>query len=98
MVAHRIGMCNLLVAGMLTGMRVTRDVVLTVGTELAWELLTDRDELATWLGHLDDDGSLVELDGTRRHVELEHVEAGRSIRFVWWDDHGAASRVEITVD
>ena len=83
---------------MLSCMRVTRDVVLTVGTELAWELLTDREELATWLGRLDDDGSLVELDGTQRHLELEHVEAGRSIGFVWWDDDGAASRVEITVD
>ena len=79
-------------------MRVTRDVVLTVGTDAAWELLTDRDELATWLGWLDDDGTLVELDGARRHLELDHVDAGRSIGFVWWDADGAASRVEITVD
>lgn len=83
---------------MLAVMRVTRDVVLTVDTDVAWGLLTDRDELATWLGRLDDDGSLVEIDGTRRHVEVEHVDAGRSIGFVWWDDDGAASRVEITVD
>jgi len=31
-------------------MHVTRDVVLDCSTDEAWELLTDREELASWLG------------------------------------------------
>ncbi|MEY2569958.1 MAG: hypothetical protein QOE63_308 [Acidimicrobiaceae bacterium] len=79
-------------------MRVTRDVVLTVDTAVAWELLTDPDDLAAWLGALGPDGTLAELDGTRRRLVVDHVDEGRSIGFVWWGDDGAASRVELQVD
>jgi uncharacterized protein YndB with AHSA1/START domain len=79
-------------------MRVTRDVVLTVGTEVAWELLTDPDELSTWLGELSPDGRLVEHDGTVRRLVVDHVDEGHQVGFVWWGDDGAASRVELTLD
>jgi uncharacterized protein YndB with AHSA1/START domain len=65
-------------------MRVTRDVVLTVGTAVAWQLLTDPDELPLWLGP--------------RPFTLDHVEEGRELGFVWSDDAGVESRVVITVD
>jgi hypothetical protein len=80
------------------GMRVTRDVVLTVDTTVAWELLTDPDDLAAWLGAIGPDGTLAELDGTRRRLVIDHVEEGRSIGFVWWGDDGEASRVDLQVD
>ena len=78
--------------------RVTRDVVLTVGTAVAWELLTDPDDLAAWLGAIGPDGELAEPDGTRRHLVVDHVDEGHRIGFVWWGDDGVASRVELRVD
>ena len=85
---------------------LTRDVVLPLPTAEAWELLTDPDELATWLGdvaRLDvapgGAVTLVEPDGTVRTLVVDEVEAGRHIGFTWWTgDDGPASRVEITVD
>jgi uncharacterized protein YndB with AHSA1/START domain len=79
-------------------MRVTRDVVLTVDTAVAWELLTDPDDLAAWLGAIGPDGTLAELDGSRRQLVVDHIDEGRSIGFVWWDADGQASRVELQVD
>src|SRR5204862_3484545 len=84
-------MCNSLVARTLCGMRVTRDVVLPVSADEAWRLLTDPDELATWLGTpVDLDmapggaATLVEFDGTVRHAVIESVDAERHLGFVWW--------------
>ena len=65
-------------------MRVTRDVVLTVDTAVAWELLTDPEELVAWLG--------------ARPFTVDHVDKGRELGFVWSDHHGVESRVVITVD
>jgi uncharacterized protein YndB with AHSA1/START domain len=85
---------------------LTRDVVLPLPTTEAWELLTDPDELACWLGaapRLDlapgGAATLVEPDGTVRTLVVDDVEVGRRIGFTWWaGDDGPASRVEITVD
>src|SRR5690349_8892974 len=87
--------------------QLTRDVVLPLPTADAWELLTDPDELATWLGaaprlDLTPGGAvtLVEPDGTVRTLVVDEVENGHRIGFTWWtgDDASLASRVEITVD
>jgi uncharacterized protein YndB with AHSA1/START domain len=85
---------------------LTRDVVLPLPTAEAWELLTDPDELAAWLGtaprlDLTPGGAvtLVEPDGTVRTLVIDEVEVGRRIGFTWWaGEDGPASHVEIAVD
>ncbi|HEY2815169.1 MAG TPA: SRPBCC domain-containing protein [Acidimicrobiales bacterium] len=82
-------------------MRVERDVVLDTTSEEAWRLLTDPDELATWLGtpialDLEPGGvaAYIEPDGRVRHAVVEQVTPGERLSFVWWspgDD--LASRV-----
>jgi uncharacterized protein YndB with AHSA1/START domain len=87
-------------------MRVTRDVVLPVSADEAWKLLTDPDELATWLGTAADldlapggAARLVELDGTVRHAVIESVDAERHLGFVWWtEDEGVATTVEFELE
>ena len=64
-------------------MQVTREVVLDCTTAEAWDLLTDRDELAAWLGRS------VEFD-------LDVVE-GERVRFVWSDGGRAPSEVEFVL-
>jgi uncharacterized protein YndB with AHSA1/START domain len=75
-----------------------------------WDLLTDPDELARWLGRTDgfalepgEEGRLTDLDGTERHVRVDDVRSGRSLRWTWWpagpgpDDEAGASVVEVTL-
>jgi len=84
---------------------VERHVTLPAGLDEAWELLTDPDDLAAWLGRevaLDPTpgatGAVVDHDGTRRHLVVEEVDAGRRLAWRWWTDGDAASsRVEITL-
>ena len=64
-------------------MQVTRDVLLDCSTEDAWELLTDREELAAWLGRPAD-------------FELELVE-GERVRFVWSDGGREPTQVEFVL-
>ncbi|MEY2434122.1 MAG: hypothetical protein QOC92_3847 [Acidimicrobiaceae bacterium] len=68
---------------MMNDMRVTREVLLDCSTADAWELLTDPEELAAWLG---------------RPVDFEITVDGDSrLSFVWSDgDHGP-SEVEFQV-
>ena len=64
-------------------MHVTRDVVLDCSTDEAWELLTDREELASWLG---------------RPVDFElDVEAGERVSFVWSDEGREPTEVEFVL-
>jgi uncharacterized protein YndB with AHSA1/START domain len=74
-------------------MHVTRDIVLDVDIAEAWELLTDPDELATWLG-TPTGSDLVEPDGTVRHTSVADVVEGTRIGFFWWSDEEPVSRVE----
>jgi uncharacterized protein YndB with AHSA1/START domain len=77
-------MCNYPVAFMMMPMRVTREVVLDCSTAEAWELLTDRDELAAWLG---------------RPVDFELDIAGEQrVGFVWADEGRALSNVEFVLE
>jgi uncharacterized protein YndB with AHSA1/START domain len=78
---------------------VRREVVLPVPRDRAWELLTDPDELREWL---DDDVEMdAEVGGEVRAGDhegvVECVEAGRRLAFRW-DDGGAPSHVEWTLD
>jgi uncharacterized protein YndB with AHSA1/START domain len=78
---------------------VTREVVLPVEPERAWELITDPDELVGWLGdevELEpEEGAEVYVrfeDGEQRWGTVEEVDPERRLVFNWGD-----SRVEWTL-
>lgn len=87
-------------------MHVTRDVMLDVDLATAWELVADPEELSAWLGTVGDvplrpggAATVLDPDGTVRHLVVEHVEDGRALGFVWWADGDEfASRVAITIE
>ena len=85
---------------------VTREIVLPVERERAWELLTEPAELEEWLA---DEVELEPEEGAPLHVRweggeardgvVEEVEEHRLLRFRWDDDAtGIPSRVEWTLD
>ena len=86
---------------------VEREITLPANAETVWELLTDPEELATWLGDdvaLDPTpgaaGHIVERDGAPRALVVERVETGRYLSWQWWPDDApsaAPTRVEITL-
>ena len=84
---------------------VERHVTLPADLDEAWELLTDPVDLAGWLGRevvLEPvpgaTGSVIEHDGTRRHLIIDEVEAGRRLAWHWWvEGDDETSRVEITL-
>jgi len=74
---------------------VTREIVLPVPRERAWELVTDEDELREWLA---DDVEFDAEEGAPLHAEdrdgvVEVVDAEERIVFRWGD-----SRVEWRLD
>jgi uncharacterized protein YndB with AHSA1/START domain len=84
---------------------VTREIVLPVERERAWELLTEPSELEEWLA---DEVELEPEEGAPLHVRwdggeardgvVEEVEEHRLLRFRWDDDAtGIPSRVEWTL-
>jgi uncharacterized protein YndB with AHSA1/START domain len=92
---------------------VERQLTLPTDLDEAWELLTRPEDLAGWLGRevvLDPTpgaaGLVVDHDGTRRRLVVEHVEEGsdegRRLAWRWWvegdDGPSTASRVELTLD
>ena len=69
---------------MLSDMHVTREVVLDCPTDVAWELLTDPDELAAWLG---------------RPVDFEiSVVDDHRVGFAWSDGGRELSNVEFVLE
>jgi uncharacterized protein YndB with AHSA1/START domain len=62
---------------------VTREVLLDCSTEDAWELVTDREELAGWLGRSVD-------------FDLDVVE-GERVSFVWSDGGREPTHVEFVL-
>src|ERR1700704_5811899 len=76
-------MCNHRVGFMMSDMRVTKEVVLDCPTDDAWELLTDPDELAAWLG---------------RPVDFELTIDERRVSFVWSDGGREPSEVQFVLE
>jgi uncharacterized protein YndB with AHSA1/START domain len=83
---------------------VTTTVTVEGEPDEVWELLTDDDELSTWLGDEvtldpvpDGTGHLVDDDGVGREIRVDEVEPGRSISWRWWPDgdDDRATRVAI---
>jgi uncharacterized protein YndB with AHSA1/START domain len=84
---------------------IHRHLELDVDLDELWQLVTDPDELATWLGDevelepVPGGAGRVVDDDVERHVRVDHVVEGERIEWTWWpgDDPDAASRVEIVV-
>jgi uncharacterized protein YndB with AHSA1/START domain len=85
---------------------IRREIVLPVGRERAWELLTEPRELREWLA---DEVELAPHEGAplraawasgeERAGVVEEVEEQRRLRFRWDDEAtGIPSRVEWTLD
>jgi uncharacterized protein YndB with AHSA1/START domain len=85
---------------------VTREIVLPVPRERAWELVTDEDELREWLA---DDVEFEAEEGAPMRADdrdgmVEEVEPGERIVFSWgesrvvWEleDHEAGTRFVVT--
>lgn len=68
-------------------MRVTREVVLDCPTDEVWELLTDPDELAGWLGRP------VDFD-----LRIDAEPDDHRVRFVWSDGERGPSEVEFVLE
>jgi len=85
---------------------VRREIVLPVGRERAWELLTEPGELREWLAdevELEpEEGAPLRVawwSGESREGVIEEVETERRLRFRWDDGtSGVSSRVEWTLD
>jgi uncharacterized protein YndB with AHSA1/START domain len=72
---------------------VTRDVVLPVANDRAWELVTEQEHLERWLAPEVDieleRGGRIEIrleDGSARAGTVETVEHGRELAFRWHPD------------
>src|SRR5262245_61123463 len=86
--------------------RAGHTVTVDAPPEEVWSIVTENDELSTWLGddaELDPvpggQGQVVDDDGVLRHIRVEGVEEGQSIRWTWWPDadEDDVSTVEITM-
>src|SRR5215208_7916303 len=89
---------------------VNREVVLPVPRERAWELVTEPDELETWLAEdvefEAEEGAPLRTEdgGVVREGVVEHVEAEERIVFSWGDavvewileDHHGGTRFVVT--
>ena len=85
---------------------VTREIVLPVPRERAWELVTDEDELREWLADEvefePEEGAPLRFDD--REGIVERVEPGELIEFSWEDsrvvwqleDHDEGTRFVVT--
>jgi uncharacterized protein YndB with AHSA1/START domain len=85
---------------------VTHATTLEAPPDEVWTILTDDDELSTWLGdeaELDavpgGSGRVVDDEGVRRCIRVDEVTEGAAIRWSWWpeDAEGDATSVEITL-
>jgi uncharacterized protein YndB with AHSA1/START domain len=88
----------------MAGEQVTRETVLPIDTDDAWELVATEDGLRQWLApdvelDADEGGDLrVELeDGSRRVGVVERVDPRRELVFRWRADEPAAVDSEVSI-
>jgi uncharacterized protein YndB with AHSA1/START domain len=81
-------------------MSCTKEVVLPVEPDEAWEALSDETALEGWLAErveLDlrpgGEATFVLGDGEERRGMVEEVAPGERLTFWWWPDGGESSRV-----
>ena len=84
---------------------VDQHVDLEVDLDEAWRVISDSDELAAWFGgevQLDirpgGVGTIVDDRGVRYDVLVTDVDEGHRVAWHWWDERGALSSVEISVE
>ena len=82
-------------------MDVTRDIVLPLGREAAWEVVCDPE---AWLAERADlelvpgaEGTLVLAEGVERHAVIEEVSPCERLAFWWNDGEALSTRVELTL-
>ena len=84
---------------------ITRQVDLDTPADELWDMVSDPDQMATWLGDSVDvdlrpggTGTVVD-DGIVRHVQIEEVSQPRRLAFTWWesDDRSTESRVVFAI-
>ncbi|MEO8695606.1 MAG: SRPBCC domain-containing protein [Acidimicrobiales bacterium] len=84
---------------------ITRQVDLDTPADELWDMVSDPDQMATWLGDSVDvdmrpggTGTVVD-DGIVRDIEIDEVNESRRLSFTWWEsgDRATASRVEFVV-
>ncbi len=83
-------------------MDVTRDIVLPLGRDEAWEVVSDP---TAWLAERADlelvpgaEGTLVLTEGVERYAVIEEVSPGERLAFWWNDGEALSTRVELTLD
>jgi uncharacterized protein YndB with AHSA1/START domain len=81
-------------------MSCTKEVVLPVEPDEAWEAVSDETALEAWLAErveLDlrpgGEATFVLPDGEERRGMVEEVAPGERLTFWWWPDGGESSRV-----
>ena len=81
-------------------MSCTKEVVLPVDADEAWEAVSDETALEAWLAErveLDlrpgGDATFVLPDGEERRGMVEEVAPGERLTFWWWPAEGESSRV-----
>jgi uncharacterized protein YndB with AHSA1/START domain len=84
---------------------ITRQVDLDTPADELWDMVSDPDQMATWLGDSVDvdlrpggTGTVVD-DGIVRDIEIDEVSESRRLSFTWWEsgDRSTASRVEFVI-
>ena len=80
---------------------VTREVVLPVDAEEAWDTVCDLEEWLADDADLDlapgEEGTLVLDGGEERRARVEAVEPGERLTFWWWAEDERATHVELTL-
>jgi uncharacterized protein YndB with AHSA1/START domain len=89
------------------GLLIRRTLELDCPVDELWRLVSDPDEIASWLGRdvvLDlrpgGRGRLTDDDGTVRHLAIDGVVDGEHLCFRWWpeEDEQAASTVVFAIE
>jgi uncharacterized protein YndB with AHSA1/START domain len=87
------------------GIRVEHEIDLDAPLDDVWAAVTDPSQLAEWLGGEVDlevrpaaAGHVVGDDGARYDVLVTDVDDHRRVAWHWWDDSGALSSVELTIE
>jgi uncharacterized protein YndB with AHSA1/START domain len=82
-------------------MDVTRDIVLPLDREAAWDVVCDPE---AWLAERADlelvpgaEGTLVLTEGVERYAVVEEVAPGERLAFWWNDGEELSTRVELTL-
>lgn len=85
--------------------RVHQEIDLDASLDDVWDAMTDPRQLGAWLGsdvqveiRPECAGHVTGDDGTRYAVLVTDVDDRQRVAWHWWDDRGALSSVELTIE